>query len=60
MAEVVNLGRARKNRQKMQKRAKAAENSVKFGRSKAQKTAAKQQRDADSRRLELHRIEQDD
>jgi Domain of unknown function (DUF4169) len=38
MAEIINLGRARKAKAKADERAQADENAVKFGRTKAQKT----------------------
>lgn len=39
MAELVNLNRARKARQRAEKRAEADGNAAKFGRTKAQKAA---------------------
>ncbi len=41
MSKVVSLGDARKARDKAEAKARAAENRVKFGRTKAEKDAAK-------------------
>jgi hypothetical protein len=57
MADVVNLGRARKLRERAKKRAEADENAVKFGRTMAQR----QREAAEAARaravLEAHRRE---
>ena len=45
MAELINLNRARKSRARDEGQAKAAENRVKFGRSKAETRLAKAQAD---------------
>ena len=45
MAEPVNLNRARKAKARADAEAKAAENRVKFGRTKAEKQLAKAQAD---------------
>lgn len=41
MAEPINLNKARKARAAVEAKAKAAENRVRFGRTKAEKTASK-------------------
>ncbi|MBX3483214.1 DUF4169 family protein [Phenylobacterium sp.] len=41
MAELINLNRARKAKQKAAGKAQAAENRVAFGRTKAEKTSSK-------------------
>jgi len=53
--KVVNLNRQRKARAKAEDKARSAENAVKFGRTKAQKTldqarAAKKARDLDGKK----------
>ena len=45
MAEIVNLRRARKDRARAAKDARAAENRTQFGRGKAEKRATKSQRE---------------
>jgi hypothetical protein len=52
MSNIINLNKARKSRSKETKQAQAAENTVKFGRTKAQKSlerarAEKARRDLD-------------
>ena len=55
MTQPVNLNRARKQKARAEKQARAAENSVKFGLSKVEKTAAKKHLEAESARLHQHR-----
>ena len=55
MPQPVNLNRARKQKARAEKQARAAENSVKFGLSKVEKTAAKKNLEAESVRLNQHR-----
>jgi hypothetical protein len=55
MAEVISLSRARKDRERLKKRAEADANAAKFGRTKAQRarddqTAEKARRDLDGHR----------
>ena len=55
MPQPVNLNRARKQKARAEKQARATENSIKFGRSKVEKTAAKKHLEAESARLYQHR-----
>lgn len=55
MPQPVNLNRARKQKARAEKQARATENSVKFGLSKVEKTAAKKSLEAESARLDQHR-----
>ena len=55
MTQTVNLNRARKQKARAEKQARAAENSVKFGLSNVEKTAAKKRLEAESARLDQHR-----
>ncbi len=48
MAEIVNLRRARKGKARVEKDARAADNRVRFGRTKAEK----RQSEAERRRME--------
>ena len=57
MGELVNLRRARKDRDRRRREDEAAENRVKFGRSKAEKLTAKAQDALEARRLDGHRLE---
>lgn len=58
MAEITNLNRFRKQKNRADKRAQATENAVKFGRTKAQKTLETAKADKARRDLDQHR--QDD
>ena len=59
MGEIVNLNRARKDRAKAAKTAKAATNRVAHGRTKAERMAAERERDRASNLLEGHRRDKD-
>jgi len=55
----VNLNRVRKQKARAADKARADENSARFGRSKAQKTLEETQADKARRILDLHRREDD-
>jgi hypothetical protein len=55
MTTPINLNRYRKDKARAAKRAKADENAVKFGRSKAQKAAEKTQTERDQNTLDGHK-----
>ncbi|WP_372885676.1 DUF4169 family protein [Shimia sp.] len=55
MAEPVNLNRFRKQKARAEKQARADQNAVKFGRSKAEKTRDRAQADKAARHLDGHR-----
>ena len=57
MAEPVNLNRFRKDKARAEKKARADENAVRFGRSKAQKDAEKARAEQARRLLDGHRTE---
>ncbi|WP_069306698.1 DUF4169 family protein [Methylobrevis pamukkalensis] len=57
MGEVVNLRLARKRKARSDKDAQAAENRVKFGRTRAEKDRIAAQERIESSRLEGHRLE---
>jgi hypothetical protein len=57
MAEPINLNRARKAKAKAEGEARAAENRVKFGRTKAQKLSAKVEAERLKSRLDAARRE---
>ena len=57
MAEPVNLNRFRKEKARAEKKARADENAVKFGRTKARKAAEKSEKDAAVTRLDGHKRE---
>ena len=57
MGELVNLRRARKDRDRRRREDEAAENRVKFGRSKVEKLTAKAQDALEARRLDGHRLD---
>ncbi|MGJ8545477.1 MAG: DUF4169 family protein [Sulfitobacter sp.] len=52
MSKVTNLGKARKEQDRSSRRARADENAVKFGQSKAQKEALKARAEQIARNLE--------
>ncbi|PID36210.1 MAG: DUF4169 domain-containing protein [Rhodobacterales bacterium] len=59
-AKPVNLNRFRKQKARAEKSARASENAVKFGRSKAQKQAEKAEKARRARGLDGHRLERGD
>ena len=58
MTTPINLNKARKQKQRADTEKKAAENRVKFGRSKAEKTALKSEKDRASKGLDGAKREQ--
>lgn len=57
MSKPVNLNRVRKEKARADKRAKADQNAVKFGRSKAEKARDKAEQDNAITRLDAHKRE---
>lgn len=57
MGDLVNLRRARKDRDRRQRENEAANSRAKFGRSKLEKLTAKAQDDLEVRRLDGHRLD---
>jgi capsule polysaccharide export protein KpsE/RkpR len=57
MGDVVNLRRARKDRSRREKEAKAQENRVAFGRRKDERSLSAAQNTLESARLDAHRRE---
>jgi hypothetical protein len=57
MSEPVNLNRARKARAKAEEKAKAAQNRVVFGRTRAEKDLAEARRDKAARALDSKKRE---
>ena len=55
MAEIINLRRARKRKERADKEAQAAENRIAFGRTKAERTVSEARNDLAKRRLEAHK-----
>ena len=60
MGEIINLRQARKARAKADKEAKAAENRIAFGRTKAERQKAEAQEKLGERRHEGHRLDRDE
>lgn len=54
MAKIVNLKRVRKAAAKKDERRQASENAARFGRSKSQKHAEKEQQSKDAHHLDGH------
>jgi len=59
MAEIVNLNRARKDKAKADKDAKAAQNRVVFGRTKAEKQKAAAEKRIADRIIDAHKRDAD-
>lgn len=57
MGEIVNLNRARKDRDKAAKKAQAAANRAAHGRTKSERQTADRERDRAATLLEGHRLE---
>jgi len=57
MGDPINLNRARKAKAKTEGKTLAAENRVKFGRTKAQKTAAQDEATRLGRHIDAHKRE---
>ena len=57
MSTPVNLNKVRKDRARADEKARADENSVKFGQTKAQKEAARMLKDKSVRTLDAHKRE---
>lgn len=57
MGDLVNLRRARKDRDRRRREDEAAENRVKFGRSQVEKLTTKAQDALEARRLDGHRLD---
>lgn len=60
MAEIINLNKARKSRDKADAQSRAEENRVKFGRTKAEKDASRRETETRDRHLDAHRRRDDD
>jgi hypothetical protein len=59
MAEIINLRRARKQKVRTEKDARAAENRAAFGRTKAERSLTEARREIDLRRIEGHKLDQE-
>ncbi len=59
-AEIVNLKRARKAKQRHEAATRAEQNRAKFGRSKAERQTTEAERDLDARRLKAARRQDND
>ena len=58
MGDLVNLNKARKAAARTTKRAQADANAVKFGQTKAEKSARSAERSADVKRLDGHKLDE--
>ncbi|MCZ4107154.1 DUF4169 family protein [Brevundimonas diminuta] len=59
MGEIVNLNKARKARDKAAAKRTAEANRLTFGRTRAERDAARTERDRDARRLDGHKLDDD-
>ena len=60
MAEIINLRQARKHKARADKEARASENRIAFGRTKAEKNLTKAEQDLAKSRLESHKRDPDE
>ncbi|MBB4039318.1 hypothetical protein GGR34_000953 [Microvirga flocculans] len=60
MAEIVNLRQARKQKARAEKEARAEQNRISFGRTKAEKKLTKAEQDLAQGRLDAHRRDSDE
>ncbi len=60
MAEIINLRQARKNKARAEKEARAEQNRVSFGRTKAEKKLTKAELDLAQSRLDSHKRDPDE
>jgi len=60
MAEIINLRQARKQKARAEKEARANENRVAFGRTKAEKNLSQAEQDLAKSRLDLHKRDDDE
>jgi len=60
MSKVVNLNQFRKSKARAEKRAKADENAVTFGLTKDQKARARKNAEAETTKLDQHKIDDSD
>ncbi|TAL64881.1 MAG: GNAT family N-acetyltransferase [Legionella sp.] len=59
MADIINLNKKRKAKQRLEKEKQASENRIKFGRTKKEKLLAKQENERNQRHLDGHQLEKD-
>ncbi len=55
MAEIINLRQARKNKARADKEARAEQNRISFGRTKAERNLTKAEQDMAKSRLDAHK-----
>jgi hypothetical protein len=60
MAEIINLRQARKQKARAEKEARANENRVAFGRTKAKKNLSQAEQDLAKSRLDSHKRDDDE
>ena len=59
MAEIINLRRARKRKERAEKEVRAADNRLAFGRSKGERTLSDARKDLAERRLDGHKRDEE-
>jgi hypothetical protein len=60
MAEIINLRQARKQKARAEKEARANENRIAFGRTKAEKNLSQAEQDLAKSRLDSHKRDDDE
>jgi hypothetical protein len=59
MVDIINLNKKRKAKVRLEKEKKAAENRIKFGRTKKEKLIARKEKERHERFLDGHKLEND-
>lgn len=60
MAEIINLNKKRKAKNRLDKEKQATENRIKFGRTKKEKLIEKQDKERNERHLDGHKLDKQD
>ena len=60
MADIINLNKKRKAKIRLEKENKAAENRIKFGRTKQEKLLEKKENERHERHLDGHKLEKEE
>lgn len=60
MVNIINLNKKRKAKNRLDKEKKAAENRIKFGRTKKEKQIEKQENERSERHLDGHKLEKNE
>ena len=59
MAQIINLNKRRKAKKRQDREKKAAENRIKYGRTKQERLIAKQEQERANKHIDGHKLEND-